>query len=440
MADIFQASAGSRGPLSSPRRGVVRRITSTAALLFVAVAARGQSVHRVELVGLDFQPADLTIQVGDTVHWVWISGLHNVESGTTAEGMGVPDGIFNSGPPTPVAGTTFDVVFDQAFLAAHPRPDQVYPYYCVVHVDVGMVGSITVAAGECTTGSDCSDGIVCTDDSCVSGVCQHQNNTAACDDSDGCTVNDACSGGICRGMPAAFCCRTNGDCADSNSCTDDRCVGGQCRHLANNAPCDDGDICTVDDLCAAGQCAGTRQADCCHSDGDCSIGACETAACMAHGCLRTPIAGCSPCADAVACDDQNACTDDQCAQGRCESVAVFGECDDGDPCTAADACTGGSCVGRMVEGCCHVGEECDDADECTVDDCVEGGCTHQAVEGCQTPGDDDDEQAGPGLRDLFACGAMGLVELLIMGFFLVGGLMRRGRGDEGRNFRPCLKT
>jgi plastocyanin len=90
--------------------------------------------------GSVFTPEDIDITEGDTVHWVWDGGNHNVWSG-----VGSFDGNFRSGAATSVVGTTYDVLFDTAFVAAHPMPGGVYPYYCTVHFDAGMVGSVTVA-------------------------------------------------------------------------------------------------------------------------------------------------------------------------------------------------------------------------------------------------------------------------------------------------------
>ncbi len=112
--------------------------------LLVAAAAQAQTTHDVDLSGFSFLPADITIDTGDTVHWIWVSGQHNVESGEIAGGFGVPDGNFISGAPTLVVGTTYDVIFDQAFLDANPMPGDVYPYYCVIHAGVNMAGTITV--------------------------------------------------------------------------------------------------------------------------------------------------------------------------------------------------------------------------------------------------------------------------------------------------------
>ena len=107
--------------------------------------AEAQTVHTVELIMIDFIPGDVTINLGDTVHWIWVSGgFHNVESGIVVNLSGVHDGNFRSGDFTNVVGTTYDLVFDKTFLDAHPVAGNVYPYYCIVHSAVGMVGTVTV--------------------------------------------------------------------------------------------------------------------------------------------------------------------------------------------------------------------------------------------------------------------------------------------------------
>ncbi|UCD76076.1 MAG: hypothetical protein JSV91_03960 [Phycisphaerales bacterium] len=120
--------------------------TPLAALAALALnVAASAEIHTVLVgPGFDFLPAEITIQLDDTVHWQWNGGFHNVESGIG----GVHDGNFRSGDPTSDPTTTFDVTFDQAFLDAHPMPDNLYPYYCIAHVGVGMVGSVTVEVAE----------------------------------------------------------------------------------------------------------------------------------------------------------------------------------------------------------------------------------------------------------------------------------------------------
>lgn len=122
-------------------------IASMAAICLNQVAVnslQAQTVHTVELKGIQFIPADIEINLGDTVHWVWVSGFHNVESGTVVAGGGVHDNHFRSGNPTSSAGTIFDWVFDQTFLLAHSISNHTYPYFCVVHAGLNMTGTITV--------------------------------------------------------------------------------------------------------------------------------------------------------------------------------------------------------------------------------------------------------------------------------------------------------
>ncbi len=124
-------------------RGFLRFAAAAAIGLGVATTANAQTTHNVDLTGFVFVPADITIQVGDTVRWTWLDGLHNVESGIINAGVGVPDGNFRSGDPTGIMGT-YEVMFDQAFLNANPMAGDIYPYYCIVHVAVDMAGTVTV--------------------------------------------------------------------------------------------------------------------------------------------------------------------------------------------------------------------------------------------------------------------------------------------------------
>lgn len=129
----------------------------TGVLIATCMATLGSAslaaTQRVELFGMAFVSADVTLDVGDTIHWVWVTGFHNVESGTIAAGIGVPDGNFRSGNPT--SGVTFDLVFDQAMLDANPMPGNIYVYYCVVHAGSNMAGTITViVAGDLDRDTD----------------------------------------------------------------------------------------------------------------------------------------------------------------------------------------------------------------------------------------------------------------------------------------------
>jgi plastocyanin len=87
------------------------------------------SANTVTLRGTTFEPATITIKVGQTVTWKWASGTHDVKSGATC----APDGKFSSGDP--VAGATFEQKFDTAGT---------FDYFCSVHCAEGMTGKVIV--------------------------------------------------------------------------------------------------------------------------------------------------------------------------------------------------------------------------------------------------------------------------------------------------------
>jgi plastocyanin len=80
----------------------------------------------------------VTVPVGTTVTWFWVSDGHTVTSGAG----GVADGLFcspsdrdcGSGIVSSV-GTMFHYTFETAGT---------YPYFCVPHYPVGMKGTVVV--------------------------------------------------------------------------------------------------------------------------------------------------------------------------------------------------------------------------------------------------------------------------------------------------------
>ena len=98
---------------------------------------------------------DTTGGFGDTVHWDWVTGFHNVESGVGE----IHDGNLRSGDATSDSSTV-EVTFHDAFLAARPMPGNVYPYYCIVYEAFGTVGSVTVAPHACAIFDTDDDGDV----------------------------------------------------------------------------------------------------------------------------------------------------------------------------------------------------------------------------------------------------------------------------------------
>ena len=76
-----------------------------------------------------FSPSSLTINVGDTVTWVWAAPEHSTTSGNSC----TADGKWDSG----VQNDPFSFSF--TFTSAGT-----YPYFCTVHCSIGMTGQIVV--------------------------------------------------------------------------------------------------------------------------------------------------------------------------------------------------------------------------------------------------------------------------------------------------------
>jgi plastocyanin len=108
---------------------------ATLLILLIALAPPGagaQTTHTVTQTGTSFSPANLVIEVGDTVRWVWTSLAHTVTSGTGASDPNVGalfDAALNSFSPQ------FQFTFNQAGTV---------PYFCRPHELGGMTGTIVV--------------------------------------------------------------------------------------------------------------------------------------------------------------------------------------------------------------------------------------------------------------------------------------------------------
>ena len=151
-------------------------------------AAEAQVTHDV-LVGPGgktvFEPVEVTVNVGDTVRWTWVSEGHNVGSGVP----GTPTSAFLSGPPAPV-GTVFEVVFSQSLVNANPVTNDRYDYHCHPHGMFGMVGAVTVldscyADCDATGALDIFD-FLCFQNSFVSG----EPYACDCDPDPACDIFD----------------------------------------------------------------------------------------------------------------------------------------------------------------------------------------------------------------------------------------------------------
>jgi plastocyanin len=84
-----------------------------------------------------FSPDAVTINVGDTVHWVWDSDFHSTTSGTCSGGNCTPDGKWDS--------MIFNAPHTFNFTFTSPGT---FPYFCIVHSEMGMTGTVTVAGAH----------------------------------------------------------------------------------------------------------------------------------------------------------------------------------------------------------------------------------------------------------------------------------------------------
>jgi len=91
-----------------------------AALLLAMTAVATATKHIVNVANFSFTPAKTHVAPGDTVRWVWSSGLHTTTSDPTSSKS------WNS-PTLSGSGQFFDVAFA---LADGPGP---FPYHCAIH-------------------------------------------------------------------------------------------------------------------------------------------------------------------------------------------------------------------------------------------------------------------------------------------------------------------
>lgn len=113
-------------------------------LFIFKISGAEPKTHRVlAYYNLQFVPKHITVNVGDTVEWLWVSAGHPIKSGKD----GKHDGVFatsSSNREDFPAGTKFRVKFSKKILRKHPKKRNLYHYYCVPHWHHGMVGSVKV--------------------------------------------------------------------------------------------------------------------------------------------------------------------------------------------------------------------------------------------------------------------------------------------------------
>lgn len=244
---------------------------------------------------------------------------------------------------------------------------------------------------------NCDDGLACTVDACSAarGGCYYE--ALVCDDSNACTdnkcnnatgcyypqrtdINDnlACTVDSCDKTTGIS--RTPLVCDDHNPCTNNLCNNATgCSYV--DLSCDDSNDCT-NDFCSNTTAVG--QDPCVHQTiANCT--GCTNATGQVVACTSTDRFCYPPVCDSntkkcsnttTKCDDQNACTNDYCANGGCSSTPVV--------CSPKN-CMDVTC--DRVKGCVYTNVTCDDSDPCTIDQCLaSGSCLNTRIAQCTACG------------------------------------------------------
>ena len=108
----------------------VNKILLTVAT-FLLLSLHGNATKHMVMTGdFSFFPNNLSVEVGDTVEWMWESGNHTTTSTSVPVGAVAWDQLINN------AATTFD------YVVLVPGT---YQYQCTFHVTMGMVGQFTAS-------------------------------------------------------------------------------------------------------------------------------------------------------------------------------------------------------------------------------------------------------------------------------------------------------
>jgi hypothetical protein len=144
----------------------------------------------------------------------------------------------------------------------------------------------------------------------------------------------------------------------------------------NNAPCDDGDVCTGDDHCTDGSCKGAFID--CNDHVFCTIDSCT----QQTGCKHDPVP--PPCCDTDAdCADTDPCTvNERCVNNTC--VSDPRNCSDNDPCTVDTCENAGGDFNCIHTPCFQL-----DGNQCPDNSCLPAFCGNGRIdpgETCDPPG------------------------------------------------------
>jgi plastocyanin len=111
----------------------MRRLIMTLMVALSLPLAAHAATYTVTMTNYAFTPNDLSVNTGDTVHWVSNQGSHTVTA-TSSNWSGVDSGNI------PLNGS-----FDYTFTTAGK-----YDYVCTYHESLGMTGTVRVASTSAT--------------------------------------------------------------------------------------------------------------------------------------------------------------------------------------------------------------------------------------------------------------------------------------------------
>lgn len=229
-------------------------------------------------------------------------------------------------------------------------------------------------ASECTTDADCDDGNLCDGtEQCLGGTCRDGASAA---DGTTCTIDGAsgeffCTDGLCQASRCGDGYVAAGEiCDDGNTTSGDGCEADCTFSCEADADCDDSNICNGTESCnvTTHAClAGVNEAN----GTECGAGRdCQDGRCIVYGCGDGNLnAG-------EECDDGNNDSGDGCEPDCTFTCHVDADCNDSDVCNGEESCD-------TVDHVCTPGTAlaCDDSNACTDDQCdPEFGCQHPLID------------------------------------------------------------
>ena len=190
---------------------------------------------------------------------------------------------------------------------------------------------------QCERHTDCDDGFICENESCVEAPVDE------CINNGDCNPDQVCFDGVCFTVP------DDTECQSDSDCPGEICMTGEC--VPEGSCLNSGDCASENEQCINGQCTWF-----CYQDTDCSDGEiCEDFSCV-PGCQNE-------CCEDSDCGDGSACNN-----GVCDVVCTH-RCQ----CEAGEACEEGFCVTPTVPPPITCETDCD-CDYNGGEICVEGLC------------------------------------------------------------------